>query len=130
MLPLALLQRASYKGAERHARHLQRVLEGEEYAALGALVHGKRGYVRAVENDAAACDGIFGIARDGIAQRGLACAVRPHEHVRLIRAESKINAAQYLLFTGADVKVLYFKQFFLFHCFRPFSAQPHTWPRR
>ena len=101
-----LLQRAADEGAERHARHLQRVLEGEEDAAFSALIDRQGGDVLAVKYDAAARHGVDRIAGDGVAERGFSRAVRPHENVRLVAPDREVNAVKDLLFPRADVQAI------------------------
>ena len=89
-----------------HARHLQRVLEGEEDAAFSALVDRQGGDVLAVKYDAAARHGVDRIAGDGVAERGFSRAVRPHENVRLVAPDREVNAVKDLLFPHADVQAI------------------------
>ena len=125
-----LLKRAADKGAERHSRHFERVLERKEYALVRSHVYRQLGYILAVEYYFAGGHGVLGVAGNGIAQRGFARAVWPHEDVSLILADRQINAVEYLFVLNADVKVLYFKQIFLTHIcstsFRPRPSHPLT----
>ena len=94
------------KALQRHARHLQRVLEGEEDAAFSALIDRQGGDVLAVKYDAAARHGVDRIAGDGVAERGFSRAVRPHENVRLVAPDREVNAVKDLLFPRADVQAI------------------------
>ena len=55
------------EAGQRHARNLDRGLEGEEEAGARALVGGEVGDVRSVEGDGALVDGVDGVAHDHVA---------------------------------------------------------------
>ena len=70
-----------------------RVLEGEEEAALRALVRLLLDDVLAVEEDLALRDLVGRMAHEGVRQRGLAGPVRAHDRVHLVRRHGEVDAA-------------------------------------
>ncbi len=68
-----------------------RVLEGEEQAALGALVGSELEQRLAVEQDVALGDLVGGVAHQRVRERRLAGAVRPHDRVLLVRVDREID---------------------------------------
>ena len=68
---------------DRDAGDLDGVLHREEEAGAGALVDLHREHVLAVEGDRAGGDGVLGVTRERVGQRGLAGAVGAHDRVRL-----------------------------------------------
>ena len=117
-----LLQCGADEGAQRHARHLQRVLKGEENPLPGALVDGQVRDVLAVEHDAALRHLIGGVAGHGIAQRRLAGAVRPHQHMGFIFTNTQIHAVENFLLLHANVKIIDLQKLF-------FHVVPSSFPR-
>ena len=105
-----MLQRAADKGAEGHAGNLQRVLEGQEDALFRPLIHRKRCDILAVKQDGAGGDAVRRIAGDGIAQRGFAGAVGPHEHMGLVMPHGQVHAVKDFLFLHPDMQVLNFQK--------------------
>jgi hypothetical protein len=79
----ALLSLGVERGLEerhgRHARDLERVLEGQEQPFRGALVGLHLEEVFAIEQDLALRDLIFVLAGDDIGKGRFAGAVRPHD---------------------------------------------------
>src|SRR3972149_1744533 len=67
----------------RHAGDGRGVLHGEEEAAAGALVRPQRRHVLALEIDVAGGDLVARVAHEGVGERALAGAVRPHDGVHL-----------------------------------------------
>ena len=80
-MPLRRRHRLAEEVEHRHARDLLRVLEAEEQARGRPLVGGSGGDVLAAEEDAAGGDLVRGVAEQGVGERRLARAVRPHEGV-------------------------------------------------
>ena len=70
-----------------------RVLEGEEEAALRALVGPHVDDALAVEQDVAPGDLVGGMAHERVGERGLAGAVRAHDRVDLVRIHSEVDPA-------------------------------------
>ena len=88
-----------------------RVLEREEEAALCALVGAELGHVLAVEDDRAARDLVARVAHQGVRERRLARAVRPHDRVHLVRADREVDALDDLgAVVETDVKILQLEQ--------------------
>ena len=87
-------QRLRHRLLERHARHLGRVLHGEEQPGVGALPGGQAEQVVAVERDRAAEDLVAGPAHEHVRERGLARAVGAHDRVHLAAAHLEVEAAQ------------------------------------
>ena len=81
----------------RHARHLHRVLHGQEQAGLGALVRRHRQQVLAVQQHLAGFHLVLGVAGQRVGQRGLAGAVRAHDGVGLPRVDGQVHAFEDLL---------------------------------
>ena len=100
-----LLERAADERAQRHARNLQRILEGEENAFFRPLVNGELRDVLAVKNDRTASYAVGRVAGDGVAERRLAGAVRSHENMGLVLTDGQIHAVQDLLFLDPHVQV-------------------------
>ena len=88
-----------------------RVLEGEEQAALRALVRRQLRHVLAVEEDPALGDLVGRVAHDRVGERALPGAVRPHDGVHLVQVDLEVDALDDL---GAvlqrDVEVLELQQ--------------------
>ena len=116
-----LLQRRADKGAQRHARHFQRVLEGQENAFLRALIDGHRSNILAVKRDAPPRHLIGGVAGDGIAEGGFARAVRAKEDMGFIRADGKVDPVEDFLFAHLNVQVADGQQFSVFHIAKALS---------
>ena len=88
-----------------------RVLEGEEEAALRALVGAHLRHVLAVEEQAPLGDLVGRVAHERVGEGRLAGAVRPHDRVHLVRVHLEVDALDDL---GAvlerDVQVLQLQQ--------------------
>ena len=63
------------------------------------------GDVLALEGDRALGDLIGGVAEQGVGERRLARAVRPHQRVDLAAGDVEVDAAQDLALLGAHVQV-------------------------
>ena len=105
-----LLERTADKRAERHAGHLERILKRQKNTPLRALVDRQPCDILAVKDDLSGRDRVLRIAGDRIAERGLAGAVRPHEHMRLILADGQVHAVQDLFLARTHVQAADFKQ--------------------
>ena len=105
------VDRAAQEARHGHAGDRVRVLEGEEEAALRALVRPQLRHVLAVEEDLALGDLVGRVAHDRVGERRLAGAVRPHDRVHLVRVDLEVDALDDL---GAvlerDVEVLELQQ--------------------
>ena len=110
-----LFQSAADKGAEADARHLQRILEGQENTLFRPLVYGHGRNVLPLEENSAAGHGIGGVAGNGIAQGGFAGTVGTHEHVGLVPAQGQIDAVENFLLIHIDVKIFNLQQCIFFH---------------
>ena len=86
------------------------MLEAEEHAAGGAAVGAELGDVLALEPDAPARDLVAGVGEEGLGQRGLAGAVRPHERVDFALADGQGHAAEDLGVGDPDVEILEFEK--------------------
>jgi hypothetical protein len=88
-----------------------RVLEGEEEAALRALVGAELRHVVAVEEEAPFGDLVGGVTHQRVGEGRLAGAVRPHYRVHLVQVHLEVDALDDL---GAvlerDVQVLKLEQ--------------------
>ena len=78
----------------RHARHLHRVLHGEEQPGLGALVGLHLGQVLPVEQHLPAGDLVPRVACQRVRQGALARAVGAHERVHLALRHLEVDALQ------------------------------------
>jgi hypothetical protein len=67
-------------------------LEGEEQAALRALVRRHLRHVVAVEKDPSFGDLVGRVPHDRVGERALAGAVRPHHRVHLVQADLEVDA--------------------------------------
>ena len=65
---------------------------------------------------------IGGVAGHGIAQRGLAGAVRPHQHMGFIFTNTQIHAVENFLLLHANVKIIDLQKLF-------FHVVPSSFPR-
>ena len=88
-----------------HARDGGRVLEGQEQAGLGALVRRQAEDALPVQQDIAPGDLVVRVAGDGVGQRALAGAVRPHQRVHFALADGQVDALQDRLAFDGDVQV-------------------------
>ena len=90
-----------------HARDGVGVLEGEEEAALGALVRLHLQDRLAVEEDVALRDLVGRVAHERVGERRLAGPVRAHDRVHLVGVDGQIDAADDLRpVLGGDVQIL------------------------
>src|SRR4051794_15641723 len=76
------------------AGHLNGVLHGEEETGTGALVDAHGEDVFAVERHRALGDLIARVAGDGVGERRLAGAVRPHDRVGLTLLDGEVDALE------------------------------------
>ena len=125
-----LLQSAADKSAERHTRHLQRVLERQENAFFCPFVDGQGGNVFPLKENLPRGNLIGGVASDGVAQGGFPGAVGAHEHMGFIRADLQIHSVKNFFFFHSHMQVFHFQQRVLFHrvssSFPPQTQQPFS----
>ena len=94
-----------------HAGHGVRVLEGEEEAALRALVRPQLEDAFAVEEDVALGDLVARVAHERVGERGLSGPVRAHDRVHLVRVDREVDPAHDLgAVLRGDVQILYLEQ--------------------
>jgi hypothetical protein len=94
-----------------HARNGVGILEGEEEAALGALVRLELQDRLAVQEDVALGDLVGRVAHERVGERGLAGPVRAHDRVYLICVHRQVEAADDLgPVLGGDMQVLDLEQ--------------------
>jgi hypothetical protein len=91
---------------ERDARHLGRVLHGQEQSCLRALPRRERQQVLAIEGDAAAEHLVARLAHQHVRQRRLARAIRPHHRVHLAAAHDEVDPLQDLLAAHAGAQAI------------------------
>ncbi len=93
---LALAETGLERGANEigvaHAGDFHRVLEGEEQSLAGALIGFEAEDFLAVEQHAAAGDGVIGMTRDGLGERALARAVQAHDGMHLAFGDDEVKA--------------------------------------
>ena len=82
--------------AAQEARHgdtgdRMRILEGEEEPALGTLVRSEFRHVLPVEHDLPLGDLVGGMAHQGVGERRLPGAVRPHDRVLLTDVDLEVD---------------------------------------
>ena len=82
------VDRGAQEAGDRHARNGVRVLEGEEEAALRALVRPQLQDRLAVEEDVALGDLVRRVAHERVGEGRLAGPVRAHDRVHLVRVST------------------------------------------
>jgi hypothetical protein len=89
-----------------------RILEGEEQAALGALVGPHLDEILPVEEDLALGDLVRGMPHQRVGERGLARPVRAHHGMDLVEVDRQIDTLDDLPpgFLVGDVQILYLQQ--------------------
>ena len=101
------VDRAAQEARHRDAGNRMRILEGEEEAALRALVGAELGHVLPLEEEASLGDLVGGVTHQCVGEGRLAGAVRPHDRVHLVQIHLEVHALDDL---GAvlerDVQVL------------------------
>ena len=102
-----LVDSGAHKVGDSDTRNLDRILESEEDALVGAHIDRKVKDVLAVINHLALGDGILRVAGNDACQGALAVAVRPHYRVHLALVDFKIDALQYLAVTDRGVQIAY-----------------------
>src|SRR5699024_6969789 len=90
-------RRAAQEVRHGHARHLDRVLHGEEQSRTSTLVHTHLEDVLTVEQNLPRGHRVIGVSRDGVRQRRFPGAVRPHDRVHLTTTNREVHALEDLL---------------------------------
>ena len=97
----AMLARGIQRGLQQvdvvHARNLDRVLEPEKHAFVGALFRRQRQQVAALESHFPARDLVARAARQRVGEGALAGAVRPHDRVHLAGFTSRSSPLRIFL---------------------------------
>ena len=105
VLALHRFQGSAQEVNHRHAGDRGRVLHGEEEALLGPLVWRQAGDVLALEEDAAAGDGVAWVAHERVGECALAGAVGPHDRVHLAGGHAQRQAVNDRFAGDSDVQV-------------------------
>ena len=94
VLACSLLQSRADEVTEGDARHLERVLEGQEHTELCSLISRLRRDVLAVEQDLSADDLVLRVAHQCVSEGGLTGTVRSHQDMGLTGIYGKVQAVE------------------------------------